>query len=176
MPQHIVPWTTSQAVAREWLAHPIYGNLKNAVVCRTLTRANSGRGIVVASTTDELVPAPLYTRYKPKVDEYRVHVFTRFGVVDVQQKRRRNGLEDGAGDRYIRSHDNGWVFCRDGVVAPPTLLAECERAVNILGLDFGAVDIGWHPTYGLSIYEINTAPGIEGQTLTNYVNTFRRFL
>src|SRR3990167_9056394 len=36
---------------------PKYPGLKHAVLCRTLTRANSGRGIVVAPTSEELVSA-----------------------------------------------------------------------------------------------------------------------
>lgn len=176
MPNDLPQWTTERHVAQGWLANPIYGNKKNAVVCRTLTRANSGRGIVLADTAGELVAAPLYTRYKPKSSEYRVHVFAQYGVIDIQEKRGKTGANRTGAQEYIRSHDNGWVFCRDDLVAPAAVRTAAERAINVLGLDFGAVDIGFHNDYGLTIYEVNTAPGIEGQTLANYVQTLRRFI
>lgn len=176
MADQLPMWTTQRNVAEQWLIHPIYGNRKNAVLCRTLTRANSGRGIVLASTVAELVPAPLYTRYKPKSTEYRVHVTARYGILDVQEKRKRTGAVVDDVTRYIRSHDNHWVFCRDGVNCPAVVLEAAEQAIHVLGLDFGAVDVGWHPQDGMAIYEVNTAPGIEGQTLANYTNVFRRYL
>jgi hypothetical protein len=173
---YLPEWTTQRNIAEGWLITPIYGNKKNAVLCRTLTRANSGRGIVLASTVEEIAPALLYTRYKPKTAEYRVHVFTQLGIIDVQQKRRRNDVERAATSSYIRSHDNGWVFCRDDIIVPDSVRTAAERAVNVLGLDFGAVDIGYDPTYGIAIYEVNTAPGLEGLTLNNYVNAFRSYI
>lgn len=176
MPNSLPQWTTSRTVAEGWLKGGLYGGLKNAVVCRTLTRANSGRGIVLATKPNEVVSAPLYTRYKPKTEEYRVHVSARFGVVDVQEKRKKNGAENTEANKYVRSHDNGWVFCRDGVNAPTSVKEAAEQAVNALGLDFGAVDIGYHPDVGIAVYEVNTAPGIEGQTLHNYAGVFRRYL
>ena len=45
------------------------------VVCRTILNGHGGRGIVIASTAEELVDAPLYVQYMPKKYEYRVHIF-----------------------------------------------------------------------------------------------------
>ena len=176
MPSVLPEWTTDINVAKGWLINPIYGKLINAVVCRELTRANSGRGIVLATTPEDVIPAPLYTRYKPKQIEFRIHVSSRFGFVDAQQKKRRNEVDDDKFNQYIRSHHNGWVFCRENIKVPDEIIAISEQALHALNLDFGAVDIGWHEKYGLSLFEINTAPGIEGQTLTNYVEMFRRYL
>lgn len=177
MSQHLPDWTTNQQIARSWLQQPNpYGILKHAVVCRSLTRANSGRGITVATTPVELVPAPLYTRYKPKTTEYRVHVHSRWGVMDIQQKRKRNDIPETEYDAHIRSWDNGWVFCRENLKVPKIVEEVAEMAISRLNLDFGAVDIGYHPTYGVGLYEVNTAPGIEGQTLKNYADTFKRYL
>ena len=45
-----------------------------AVVCRTILNGSGGRGIVIAAHEEELVNAPLYVRYIPKKNEYRVHI------------------------------------------------------------------------------------------------------
>lgn len=150
---------------------PRYPGLKHAVLCRTLTRANSGRGIVIAETPEQLVPAPLYTRYVPKQQEYRVHVFRELGIIDVQQKKR---MVDGVPDPYIRNHATGWVFCREDIHPPQAVLNTATDAVMALGLDFGAVDIGFHNSIGPCVYEVNTAPGLTGQTLNNYAAAFKQ--
>lgn len=174
---NIPEWTININTAREWLNTPRFGRKLNAVVCRTLTRANSGRGIVLATTPDEVVQAPLYTRYTPKTAEYRVHVFAREGTIDFAEKKRRNGFaENEHANQYIRSWNNGWVFCREDVTLPADVYRIAEEAIHRLGLDFGAVDVGYHPEFGSVIYEVNTAPGLEGHTLECYINTFRRFL
>lgn len=164
-------WTTIIDVARGWFAQPLGRNCVNAVLCRTLTRANSGHGIVFASNPDELVPAPLYVRYIPKREEYRVHV-ARGRVIDKAQKRRRNGTEHEGITSYIRSFDHGWVFCREDVQLPEAVEQKALTAVAHLGLDFGAVDIGQHERYGTKVYEVNTAPGLMGTTIQSYVGAF----
>ena len=153
---------------------PKYPGRKHAILCRTLTRANSGRGIILAETPEQLVPAPLYTRYVPKQDEYRIHVFRELGVIDVQQKRRNSEVSSEDRDPYIRNHDAGWVFCREEIHPPQAVLNVAVNSVLALGLDFGAVDIGFHNNIGVCVYEVNTAPGLEGQTLTNYINAFKQ--
>lgn len=176
-PDDLPMWSCSREDAEGWLTRPIYGNKLNAVVCRTLTRANSGRGIILARTPAELVNAPLYTRYKPKRDEYRIHVSSRYGIIDSVRKLRRTGANGTDGfDPYIRSHNHGWIFARDNLVVPAAVAQAAERTIHVLGLDFGAVDIGYHPDFGLSIYEVNTAPGLEGTTLANYIAMFQRCL
>ena len=170
-------YTNLIAAAENWLYNPPkYPGLKHAVLSRTLTRANSGRGIVIATKPEELVPAPLYTRYVPKQDEYRVHVFRELGVIDVQQKRRDTSVAGEDRDPYIRNHDAGWVFCRDNLLVPQVVLNAATDAVMALGLDFGAVDIGFHNTIGPCIYEVNTAPGLEGQTLVKYAEAFNQLI
>ena len=62
-------YTCDIQIARQWIDE---GSI---VVCRTLLRANSGRGILLAERgKQDLVRAPLYTKYVKKSDEYRVHV------------------------------------------------------------------------------------------------------
>ncbi len=124
------------------------------------------RGNVVRRT--ELVNAPMYTKYVKKADEYRVHVFDG-EVIDIQQKRRRQELSRHEVDFQIRNTDSGWVFCRDDVDCPDGVRSTAVSAVSALRLDFGAVDIGYNRHQGAAtVYEVNTAPGLEGTTLEKY--------
>lgn len=146
------------------------------VVCRTLTRANSGRGIVMAETPDQIVDAPLYTKYIKKLNEYRIHVFDG-GIIDVQRKMRRRDVPDDEVNWQVRNHSNGFIFGREGVAVPEYVDARAVDAVAALNLTFGAVDI-IHNAQRDEYYvlEINTAPGLEGQTLSNYVEAIRDYI
>jgi hypothetical protein len=170
----IVPFTHNRADAERWLRSPVFGPKFNAVVCRTLTRANSGNGVVVATKPEDLVQAPLYTRYVPKEREFRVHVFNDT-VIDVQEKKKAKDFT-GTFDKYIRNHPRGWVFCRIGVNVPDPVRDAAQHAVSALGLQFGAVDIGWDGKIGPRIYEVNTAPGLEGQTIKAYADAIRNHI
>lgn len=153
-------WTTVKEVAQEWADDNI------TVFCRTLTRANSGRGIVIATNSNEVVDAPLYTKYIKKKKEFRVHVFKN-QVIDLQEKRRSSNSPDS--DFLIRNHANGFVFCRDNISEPTDLRSTAIQAVSALGLDFGAVDIIYNAHYDKCYaLEVNTAPGLEGTTLQSY--------
>lgn len=154
-------WTTRVAIPDD--AFP--------VVCRTVLNGHSGAGIVIANTREELVAAPLYVKYMKKRDEYRIHV-GRNGIIAIQRKAIPNGTEPI--DTRIRNHHNGYVFVRGDVNPPEQVITQATAAINALGLDFGAVDIIWNNHYQLAtVLEVNTAPGLEGQTITDYANYFR---
>lgn len=169
-------YTTSSDVAAEWHA-------ETPVFARTLLSANSGRGIAVATDTQELVDnAPLYTKFFPKVAEYRVHVF-RDQTVCVQQKRlKASENRTGAPHEYIWNHDIGQrTFARFNVDYPTpnaqrVLSQTAINAVKALSLDFGAVDLGYIDDDNLAVFEVNTAFGLEGTTLTDWTNTFSNYL
>jgi len=156
------PFTTSKEVAQSWLAEG------KTVIARTLTRASSGRGIVIVSGDDTLPSAPLYVEYLKKKEEFRVHVFGG-KVIDIQQKRRRLEVPDEKVNWQVRNHDNGWVFARTDIVCPDGVKNAACLAISALNLDFGAVDIGWNShTETACVYEVNTAPGLEGTTIDSY--------
>ena len=135
------------------------------IYCRTTTTGHSGRGIVIANTISNLINAPLYTVATRHKYEYRVHVF-RGQVLDIQMKRKRNGAVGGTG---IRNHANGWVYARAEIAPSEELLSSACKAVKLLGLDFGAVDIGHRVIDNkFFVFEVNTAPGLEGTTLDKY--------
>jgi len=158
-------WTTDQTIARDW------AQSGTTVVCRTRLDAHSGDGIVFADNVTDVVPAPLYTKYIKKKKEFRVHVFNN-RIIDIQEKRKSNNVP--SVDFRIRNRLGGFVYCRDNITEPDDLRDVALSAISALGLDFGAVDVIWNEKqnkcYAL---EVNTAPGLEGTTLTSYVNIIK---
>lgn len=157
-------YTMDRVVAESWI------NSGSVVFCRTLTRASEGRGIVVAETVDQLVNAPVYTKYTKKKREFRVHIF-KDQVVQVVEKRKRSGW-DSDRDTRIRNTANGYVFCRTVDNIPDGLQELALRASKVTQSDFRGVDIGYNQLKNeLFVIEVNSAPGIEGSNVTDYVNT-----
>lgn len=163
--ENIVPYTSDCEIAMDWLAN-------SDVVVRHKLRGHSGNGIeIVEKGSDVLPSAPLYTRYCPKKYEYRVHVM--FGqVIDVTRKIRDPEQEPLCWK--VRSHQNGFIFARSNLKHREEIEPVAIAAITALGLDFGAVDIIVDAeTKKPLLLEVNTAPGLEGQTLMAYVNGFR---
>jgi hypothetical protein len=163
-------WSTDIEEAKTWIRRE--GHL---VYCRTLLSASQGRGIVVAKNNDEIVPAPLYTKGINQVEgEYRVHVF-KGQVIDYVKKMRMNSsrieAEEITHNPLIRNHANGYIFGRNGVLVCPEVSRVAIEAVEDLQLDFGAVDVVKSSYSGKGfVLEVNTAPGLEGSTVTSYAN------
>ncbi len=147
---------------------------KESIYCRTSLTSHSGGGIVIAKNILDLVEAPLYTLGTKHKYEYRVHVF-RESVIDVQQKKRR--LNWTGGDTGIRNHSNGYIYARADINYPVEIEQAAIKAVKILGLDFGAVDIGYRERDNkVFLFEVNTAPGLVGTTLEKYAQAFKDYL
>lgn len=165
--EHKVPtpeFTESKGHAQRWL------NDGTTVVARKMLRASGGRGIVLCTPEGDtqLPAAPLYTKYIKKSDEYRIHVFDG-RVIDSQQKRRNTDVPDDQVDWQIRNHDRGFIFARSDVSPPICVTDAAILAVSACGLDLGAVDIGYNRKRDkCRVYEVNTAPGLEGSTLDSY--------
>lgn len=157
----IPPWTTDIQVAREWL------KADKTVVERHILNGAEGKGIEIVKPFQNLQPAPLHVQYIPKKKEFRVHIVDG-KVIDTQQKVRKRDAE-GPGNFLVRNTANGFVFVRDGIAVPPDAHIQAIAAVRALGLDFGAVDVIWNEKQNKSyVLEVNTAPGIEGSTVTKY--------
>ena len=156
-------WTTEKAVAEGMITNG------DTIVCRTILNGSCGKGIVIAKTLEELVDAPLYVKYVPKKEEYRVHV--AFGhVIAIQRKARR--LECENPNWQIRNHENGFVFVH---IEPMGNLEDLAvGAVEALGLKIGAVDIIWNEKNDeFYVLEVNTSPGLEGRTIDAYVKAIK---
>lgn len=155
-------------------------------MARTKLSGHSGDGCYYRTGTDTDDPYPewvrnresvkMYVKYIKKKEEYRVHVF-RGQVIDIQQKRKRQEVANEEVNYQVRSHDNGWVFCRTDVRPAQSILDNSVAAVNSLGLDFGAVDVIWNQHQGQAyVLEVNTAPGLEGSTINAYVNALEELV
>lgn len=156
-------FTTCYDEARQWITEG------HRVVGRAKLTASGGAGITVYSA-DNLIPEDhkdkVWTKYIKKKAEYRVHVFNG-RVIHVQQKKKRREAE--AINTEVRNLEGGWVYCTDGVVAPVCVTDVGVRAVSLLGLDFGAVDVIYNQKQDKPyVLEVNTAPGLEGQTVVKY--------
>lgn len=143
------------------------------VVVRHKLTGHSGEGIELISGDVEIPEAPLYVKYVKKLHEYRVHVLHE-DVVDVQRKARSKDVPDEQVDWKVRNHANGFIYAREGFETPESVKAQAIRAIEALGLDFGAVDIIWNDHEQKPyVLEVNTAPGLTGQTLQGYIDRFK---
>lgn len=169
-------WTTDFNVASRWLDD----DENTKVVARHRLTGHSGEGITIYENRRHFLldnaRAPLYTKYVPKKLEYRVH-FAFGQIIDVQRKIRdpdRDVL-----DWKVRSHQNGFIYVRNGVrdTMPRDVLDQASAAMGEMGLDFGAIDIIYNSSRNHAyVLEVNTAPGLTGETVNSYANAFRQFV
>lgn len=178
-------WTTSRQEASQWLSDGM-----KKIVCRASLTGQSGSGIsvITRSTIEpqpELPQVPLYVEYIGKDAEFRLHVFKINGtieVLDVQRKIRDPEREPSNWD--VRSHANGFIFTRNDLdgrphmeTVPEDVRVQAKRALACSGLDFGAVDACWNKKRNQAfVFEINSAPGLEGQSIEVYRDALRRML
>lgn len=169
-------FTTNRNEAKEWVT-----NDQCVVFGRRLLNASCGDGIEVYDSYDEFIkhPAcPVYTKYKKKKREFRVHVF-KDKVVTVVEKRKKTGWE-GTSDHKIRNLANGYVFCQE-VDLTPALEARIHslalEASKVCSSSFKGVDLGYNEKNDdLFVIEVNSAPGIEGSNVGKYVQTIKESL
>lgn len=168
----IPEWTTQREQALQWFAHGF------TVVARTVLNGHSGEGIFIKAPQDQgiLPEAPLYTKYVPKTQEYRIHVF-RDNAFFVQRKARNKDVPDYQVNWKVRNHGNGFIFAHKDVEVRDDAKGHAIMAVRQLGLDFGAVDIIYNRQEDqFFVLEVNTACGLEGTTLEKYVEVFKEFV
>lgn len=172
----VPPFTTSKVTAGDWFVP----GKDVTVFARTILAGHSGEGIVKVTSAEELDAVPdntLLCLYVPKRREFRLHVAKEQGVFSVQEKKAREG---GAGDAdyQIRNLSNGFVFARNNLNdVPEDVGVQAVKALEMVELDFGAVDVIWNERKQQAfVLEINTAPGLEGQTVLDYTGMLARKL
>jgi glutathione synthase/RimK-type ligase-like ATP-grasp enzyme len=170
----VPPFTTDKEVARGWFNtdKPV------TVFARTVLAGHSGEGIVKVTSLAELEAIPnntLLCLYVPKRREFRLHVAKTQGLFSVQEKKAR--LESQVEvDFQIRNLANGFVFARNSLdQVPADAVNQAVKALTMVNLDFGAVDVIWNERKQEAfVLEINTAPGLEGQTVIDYAAMIKR--
>ena len=156
-------FTTSREEACQWVADGC------VVLARTLTRSSEGKGIVVIEEGGQVPVAPVYTIYRKKKKEFRVHIF-KDEVVQVLEKRRKKGVYNG--ETKIRNTANGYCFCSGDVVEPDGIRELALAASKVTMSDFKGVDIGYNEKLNeLFVIEVNSAPGIQGSNIDKYVES-----
>lgn len=166
----IPEFTNSKLVASTWIQQG------GVAICRKTTKGSGGDGIVVAEETEDLVDAPLYTRYIKKQSEWRVHIFNE-EVIQLQRKVRNNDIPVDDVDWRIRNHDRGFIFQRLDLDPPAQVIQEALKAIEALQLDFGAVDVIYNAYHDTAyVLEVNCAPGLEGGTVQSYINAIKEIL
>lgn len=157
-------WTDKIEEAKKWQHEG------HVIVARQKLTGHSGDGIIIVEKGEPIPDAPLYTKYIFKDKEFRVHVVGG-KVIDTQRKIRDPDRE--VVTWKVRSHQNGFIYARNGIVASEQRDSLAIAACQAIGLDFGAVDIIQDKAGVFYVLEINTAPGLEGQTVERYAEAFR---
>jgi carbamoylphosphate synthase large subunit len=159
-------YTTDIRRAHRWI------DLDHEVVVRHKLNGAGGEGIEIVSDVDALPQAPLYTLYVKKKSEWRVHVaFDK--VIHIARKVRDPEHPVDMVNWKVRNKANGFIFQIHNEDIPRDVIEQARRAVEALGLHFGAVDVVFNEQQGRAyVLEVNTAPGVEGTTLDKYVEAF----
>jgi hypothetical protein len=173
-------YTTDREAAEKW-------QLEGHMVCeRHKLDGHSAEGLVIKEPHEQLARAPLYTRYVKKKDEYRIHLYRHpnndhednidirqiFAQKKVHPNAQANGQE---GINWkIRNRNNGFIFQRNNLVVPADVFKQASLAFAKSGLDFGAVDVVYQQASDKAyVLEINTAPGLEGQSVKEYFDVIK---
>lgn len=158
-------FTTEKEKVQEWI------DADKVVFGRKFLNSSCGKGIVVLdqqNAWDGAIYCPVYTVYKKKKREFRVHIY-KDTVVAVTEKRRRKDWE-GQQDSKIRNLANGYVFCQEVENEPEGLRKLAVEAAQISPSFFRGVDIGYNEKEDqLFVIEVNSAPGIQGTNIEKYV-------
>ena len=164
--EYIPAYTLDKEEAIDWTHEG------DVVVCRTVIRGHSGDGIVIASSPEEVIDAPLYTLYFKKRYEYRIHIMNG-RIIFTQRKAKKNDAV--APNWKVRTLNNGFVFVEEDVL-PARTLTVAKEVFAQTGLDFGAVDILYNERHDTArCVEVNTAPGMEERTASIYAQSFKQY-
>lgn len=165
----IPEFTTDRYEALNWI------EAGGIVVERHKLSGHSAEGLRIVEKLLDIKDAPCYTKYIPKKDEYRIH-FVRGKIIDIQQKKKRLDFE-GEVNWKVRNHANGFIYARNDIDVPEDVLTQANNTINACGLDFGAIDAVYNQKQRQAfILEVNTAPGLEGETVEIYAKAFKEVI
>lgn len=170
--------TASYDTALGWLQQG------SVVIARQETEGRDGSGLVIIRRPDDMVSAGLYTKYKEKTEEFRVHVFQGrafWGQIRAPITDDSNKYFQASPHPMIRTSSNGWTLHVYNEDMPLICNRIAANAVQAIGLDFGCVDLGWlkgttHTPESVQVYETNTSPEISDRTCSAYVDQILRLV
>ena len=139
---------------------------------RRKARHSKGRDIKLIKKATEIVNGYWYVKMFNKEREYRVHL--AFGkVVKLQRKRPTNKT-----DLVWSNEDANFERVKMDNPSYKPIIDEAIKAVNVLGLDCGAVDIGVinfkKSKQKINVFEVNTAPSLNEDTAQRYADAIRK--
>jgi glutathione synthase/RimK-type ligase-like ATP-grasp enzyme len=171
---NVPEFTFSKEQARQWLTE----DKPKKLFARTVLAGHSGEGIVKVNTVEDLAPiaeGTMFVVYVPKKREFRFHVDRKAGVFCIQEKLKKKDVPNEEVDYQIRNHANGFIFAKQDIDVPEGCKEQAVKALAVTGLDFGAVDVIYNERQATAYaLELNTAPGLEGSTIEDYVAMFDR--
>ena len=112
-----------------------------------------------------------WVRKETLIDEFRVHVFDGKSLKAGKKVPRILNYHP-----WIRSYDAGWKIDYTDFKSNEAMRSIAKKAVKALGLTFGAVDVGQRADGTYIVLEVNRAPGIEGNTVLDYVKAINRWI
>lgn len=170
--------TTSKEVACAWIEEGC------KVIIRSTTTGKQGQGIIFATNLDELIDAPLYTKFYDKTTEFRVHVLNGKVIDYVQKKKMSSKTLEERGitlDLISRNHKKGWVFAHNDIIYDNKVANLGIEATKAVGLDLAGVDIlakvENNKVIDCRVCEINSSPGMSSSTTFNkYINSLKELV
>lgn len=151
---------------------------------RTTLTAYKGKGIIPIETREEFEAHwqgyYWWCSYLPVETEYRIYVFNHpeleRKIFRVSVKQLREGHVDN--DLLKVRHNDHYKFSRR--LTPyqqvPQICEEVEDAIQYLPGVFYALDVGWSPELGRTIfYEANTAPGLDNGSARQLVELLIKY-
>ena len=130
---NVPEYTENQTVAQTWIED---GNV--------VVSENGGLFYTIESVCQLLTNRnkPLYSKYIPKKDEYRVTIFDR-EVKETEIKVRSGGLNY---PNLIRNSIYGWSWSPTSETdVPEDVIFQAMKTISTLGLHFGMVKLLWNP-------------------------------
>lgn len=128
-----------------------------------------GRGMVVYESKEDAINQGnrgYFEQAQVSDREFRVHVMDG-EMFCIDEKRPRDTSMRRSERPEIKNMDSGFKFRQPREEYPSEVITESIKAVEVLGLDFGAADVGLNAD-GVWIYEVNSAPSLRTKTRKLY--------
>lgn len=136
-----------------------------------------GRGMVVYDSKESAVTQQKRGYFEESCiskREFRVHVMDG-EAFHIDEKRPRDKSMKKRDRPMIKNMATGFKFRRPIEDFPDEVLTESIKAVQALGLVFGAADVGLNDE-GVWIYEVNTAPSLRTKTRKAYQKVLVKYI